>query len=408
MNKKTLLIISGGIEAVPGIQRARDMGYHVVVSDRDPVAPGFKIADDYMIADTYGIDQTIEAAVKYHRSVRPINGVMCMAADVPLTVAAVAEALKLPGIPMGAARLAGDKLAMKKCFSNQGIPIPWFAAVESKKHLVDMVSGQKKQLVLKPVDSRGARGVIKLNPRIDLSWAYEHSLSHSPTQRVMVEEFLEGPQISTESIIINNKAFTSGFADRNYEFLDQFSPYMIENGGQQPSSLTLEEQRQIKKAAERAAMAMGISTGSAKGDMVLTREGPAVIEIAARLSGGWFSTDQIPLATGVDMIGAAVQLALGEPINTELLVPQYQKGVAIRYFFPSPGRIIQILNREVIDEPQWIHKLHFFVEPGDIVEPVSNHTQRAGFVITVGKDQEEAVKRAEGVVETIKIVTEAI
>ena len=228
-------------------------------------------------------------------------------------MASVADALGLPGITIETALLAGDKLAMKKLFVEKGISIPWFRRVDSVAHLRRILSERGFPVVLKPVDSRGARGVLRLTESVDLDWAYEHSVSFSPSGRVMVEEYLEGPQISTESAIINGQAFTPGFTDRN---------------------------------AEQAALAMGITTGIAKGDMVLTKNGPKVIEIAARLSGGWFSTDQIPLATGVDLIGAAIKIALGEYVPEEDLIPRYQKGVAIRYFFPKPGRVNKIGNAD--------------------------------------------------------------
>ncbi len=68
---KTLWIVSGGIEAVAGIRRARELGLHVVVSDRDPGAPGFRWADDGVLASTYDAQETVEAAGEYHRNVRP-------------------------------------------------------------------------------------------------------------------------------------------------------------------------------------------------------------------------------------------------------------------------------------------------------------------------------------------------
>ena len=74
---KTILVVSGGVEAVPGIQHARDMGLHVVVSDINPEAPGFKIADDRIVADTYGVKDTVAAALQYHKTIRPIDGVLC-------------------------------------------------------------------------------------------------------------------------------------------------------------------------------------------------------------------------------------------------------------------------------------------------------------------------------------------
>lgn len=402
---KTLFIVSGGAEAVPGIERAKEMGLHVVVSDINSKAPAFALADDHIIASTYDVEETVAAALHYHKTVRPVDGVMCIASDVPLTVASVAHALGLPGITIETAWLASDKLAMKERFVEKGISIPWFCSVDSVTHLRRILSERGFPVVLKPVDSRGARGVLRLTESVDLDWAYEHSASFSPSGCVMVEEYLDGPQISTESAIINGRAFTPGFTDRNYEFLDRFAPYIIENGGHQPSILTTEQQRAVSRLAEQAALAMGISTGIAKGDMVFTKDGPKVIEIAARLSGGWFSTDQIPLATGVDLIGAAIKIALGEQVPEEDLIPRYQKGVAIRYFFPEPGRIVRIENAEQFKGRSWMHKLGFFVKTGDVVEPVTNHTKRAGFVITTGETRDAAIDRAMQVVESIKIET---
>ena len=128
---KTLLIISAGIEAVPGIELAKSMGLQVVISDMNPNAPGFAVADDQLLASTYDVDATVAAARAYHKQVRPLDGVMCIASDVPLTVASVAAVLGLPGIPVESARLATDKLAMKEHFAADGVPIPWFSPVSA-------------------------------------------------------------------------------------------------------------------------------------------------------------------------------------------------------------------------------------------------------------------------------------
>ena len=402
---KTLWVISAGAEAIPGIMRARELGLHVVASDGDPNAPGFAVSDDRIVVSTYDVDATVEAAVRYNREVRGVDGVICIASDVPLTVASVAQALGLPSVSIEAARLSMDKLAMKEHFVRRGVPVPWFSPVESPAHLGELVGSKDYPLVLKPVDSRGARGVLRLTPEVDIDWAYQYSLKYSPTRRLMVEQYLEGPQISTESVLVEGRAYTPGFGDRNYEYLDRFSPFMIEDGGSQPTTLKDKEKRSVTKSAEEAARALGIETGVAKGDMVLTADGPKVIEVAPRLSGGWFSTDQIPLATGVDIVGAAIKLALGESVNEELLVGGYRSGVAIRYFFPSPGRVVEIKNSELFSKTPWVHRIGFFVSPGDMVEPASDHTRRAGFVITAAPTSKEAVALAEEVIRTIEIKT---
>lgn len=403
---KCLWVVSGGIEAVPGILQAKEMGLYVVVSDGSAEAPGFRHADYSVVASTYDTKATLQQALAFHNTIRPIEGVLSFAADVPRTVSSIATALGLPGISMETAELAADKLAMKECFAAKGIPIPWFCQVRSVAHLRQLTEERQHPLVIKPVDSRGARGVLRITADLDLDWAFEHALSFSPSSRVMVEEFLPGPQISTESILIDDKAYTPGFAHRNYEFLDRFSPYMIENGGDQPSFLSKTDVEQVKVVAEKAARALGIKRGIAKGDLVLTADGPKVIEIAARLSGGWFSTDQIPLATGFNLIKNAILLSLGDLPDPDDLVQRYSRGVAIRYFFPEPGKVVRIYKMEEFRDVPWIHKMMLFVRPDDIIPAVTDHTKRAGFVITTGENREQAVERACRVVETVTIKTQ--
>ena len=397
--------MSGGAEAVPGIRLAKRMGLHVVVSDGSAEAPGLVEGDDALIASTYDVAATIAAAGEYSRNVRRLDGVMCIAADVPVTVASVAAAFGLPGIPLEAARLAADKIAMKERLSEHGIPVPWFAAVTSAEALRGIVAERGSPLVIKPVDSRGARGVLRLTEKTNLDWAFEHARSWSPTGRVMVEEYLHGAQLSTESLLLDGVGHTPGFCDRNYEFLDRFSPWIIENGGEQPSVLSDADQHAVASLAERAGGALGISTGIVKGDMVLTPSGPKVIEVAARLSGGWFSTDQIPLATGVDLVGAAIRVAVGEPVSDEDLTPAYHRGVAIRYFFPEPGRVTEISGSDRFHDVPWVHRLGFAVGVGDVVKAPTDHTLRAGFVITTGETRDEAVARAREVAGAVHVVT---
>ena len=402
---RTLLIVSGGAEAVPGIRLAKRMGLHVVVSDGSADAPGLAEADDRIIVSTYDVDATVAAARNYSLTIRPLDGVMSVAADVPVTVASVAEVLGLPGIPVEAARLAADKIAMKERFTERGIATPWFAAVRDPDDLRAVVAEHGLPLVIKPVDSRGARGVLRLGVGVDLDWAYAHAQEWSPTGRVMVEEYLPGPQVSTESLLLNGVGHTPGFCDRNYEYLDRFAPWIIENGGEQPSVLSAGDREALAALAERAGSALGISTGIVKGDLVLTPDGPKVIEVAARLSGGWFCTDQIPLATGVDLVGAAIRVALGDPVSREDLTPAFNRGVAIRYFFPRAGRVTAITGTDRLRDVPWVHRMGFMVGAGDIVAAPTDHTRRAGFVITSGGTRDEAVARALEVVNAVHIET---
>lgn len=403
--KQTLLIVSGGIEATPGIRLAKEMGLYVVVSDINPNALGFAHADDHIIASTYDVEATVVAAQRYHQRVRPIDGVMCIASDVPLTVASIAAALGLPGIPVESALLAIDKLAMKRKFLVDGVPIPWFSFVESVEHLKEIVAEHDYPLVIKPVDSRGARGVLRLTPDVDLAWAFHFSFSNSPTGRVMIEQFLSGPQVSTESIILDGVAYTPGFSDRNYEYLERYAPHIIENGGELPSFLPLEVQKSVRDVVQKAALSMGITDGVAKGDIVVHEGKPYVIEMAARLSGGYFCTHEIPLNTGVIFVKHAIRLALGEKINPSELVPKFQQGVAQRYIFPKPGRVVDISGVDAVAQQPWIALCDIRVSVGDIIGSYDSHPSRAGVIIATAETRQAAVERAVDAIDSIRIDT---
>ena len=384
------------------------MGLHVVVSDQDPQAPGFAWADDCLLASTYDVEATVAAARRYHQQVRRLDGVMCLASDVPLTVANVAAALGLPGISLESARLACDKLAMKRKFAADGVPVPWFSQVESLEHLHRLVAEQGFPLVLKPVDSRGARGVLLLKEGMDLKWAYQESRGFSSTGRVMVEQFLPGPQVSTESILIEGVAYTPGFADRNYEFLERFAPYIIENGGQLPSFLPDDVQAEVREVVAKAALSLGITDGVVKGDLVVSQGRAYVIEVAARLSGGYFCTHEIPWSTGVSTIKAVIRQAVGEPVDPEELRPRSQKGVVQRCLFPRPGRVVSIGGVDQARQLPGVAEIVINVQAGDVVRKPTDSNAAAGIVLAMAATRPEALQRATAAAECITVETEPL
>jgi biotin carboxylase len=404
-DKKTLLIISGGIEAADAARRAKEMGHTVVVSDRDPNAPGFAFADSCLIADVYGPTETAAAAERYSRKIRRIDGVLCVAADAPVTAATVAQRLRLPGLPVHVAELACDKLAMKKAFRSAGVAVPWFAEVATPQELQRIAIERGRDLVIKPVDSRGSRGVQRVAQVADLTGAFMLARSHSPSERVMVEQYLSGPQVSTESIVIDGVCHTPGFSDRNYEYLERYAPFFIENGGDLPSHLPAGIQDKVKDLVGRAASALGVTTGTVKGDIVVHEGEPYVIELAARLSGGFFCTREIPLNTGVDFIGAAIRLALGEAVVAGELTPRQQLPVVQRYAFPSPGTVTGVTGEDDARQIPGIAEVVVTARPGDVIPPAGDKRPSAAMVLATGATHEAALKAANDALALIRIRT---
>lgn len=402
---KTILFVGGGIETLPGIRRARAMGLKTIVSDRNLDAPCMAEADAGLEADTYDARATLLAVMDHCARRGPIDGVLCLGSDIPWTVAVVADALGLPGIPLTAAALAMDKLAMKACFYNQGVDVPPFAYLHNLEMLYRVLLDWGRPIVIKPVDSRGARGVIRITEDTDAEWAFHYARACSPSGRVMAEKYLDGPQLSTESLIVNGVTHTPGMSDRNYDLLDTYAPFFIEDGGDLPSRLDDAVLEEVRQLVHRAGEALGVTNGVLKGDVVVHRGRPRIIEVAPRLSGGYFCTHTIPANTGVDFVGAAIRQALGEPLDVTALQPVHNRHVCQRYLFPTPGRVTTIEGVEAARRMPGITYLEVRIDEGDLVAPIENHPARAGVLMAEGEDRDEARTRAEAAVAAIRIHT---
>jgi biotin carboxylase len=311
----------------------------------------------------------------------------------------------LPGISRASAELASDKLAMKRRFAEAGVPIPWFCEVETPQALQRIAIERGRDLVIKPADSRGSRGVQRISHVEDLTKAFLFARSHSPSERVMVEQYLGGPQISTESFVVGGRCYTPGFSDRNYEYLERYAPFFIENGGDMPSHLAPELQAKVKDVVGRAAAALGVTDGTVKGDIVVHQGEVYVIELAARLSGGFFCTREIPLNTGVDFVGNAIKLALDEKVDPADLEPKYQKPVTQRYAFPPAGRVVSISGAEEARKVPGVAEVVVTAKLGDVIPPAGDKRPSAAMVLATGRTRDDALEAANDALSRIRIQT---
>jgi biotin carboxylase len=407
---RSIFFVGAGVESLPGITLAKSMELTVVASDIDPKAPGLQAADYAVLADAYSAEETLSAVRAVTESTGlKLNGVISLGVDAPLTVASVASFFGLKGVSIQTARLSSDKLLMKEQFQRSQLPIPRFAKAVGGDDIKDY-RDLWRRVVVKPVDSRGARGVLKIDSHseIDPNWAFHYAKGFSPSGRVMVEEFLEGPQVSTESLVVDGVAHTLGLADRNYGDFSRFSPHIIEDGGHLPTQLSSDTRFAILKLIQEAADSIGLANGVIKGDIVVSNGQPHIIEVAARLSGGYFCTHEIPLSTGVNFVGHAIRQALGESINAIDLKARLDCAVAQRYLFPSPGRVRSVSVPSWIGADPDVQLFELRIGVGDIVPEPVHHPSRSGVVITTGKSVEDAIRKAERVIASIDLSIEPV
>jgi biotin carboxylase len=401
---RILMIIGAGVEQIPAYMAAKRRGLIVVGTDANPNAPGFSYSDYKILVSTRDANAT-EIESKKFNEMHPISGVMTIANDVPYTVARVAKALRLPSISLEAALCVTDKKLMKEKFLKNEVACPWFAEVDSLKDLCAYVSVEPSKIfVLKPVDGRGARGVLLIDSNTKLAWAYSESKRWGDCGRLILEEFIPGLQLSTESFIRQGVCYTAAIAERNYSRLEQFSPNIIEDGGTIPALIDAELKVKIDELILKGARALGIHEGIVKGDIVIDNEGnPLIIELAARLSGGWFATHQIPAATGIDLVEAVISYSLGDEVNPQSLMPVRNNATAIRYWFPPQGRVQSINGELDLQDTLGLLSYGFFRDVGDLQPKIKMHSDRFGYVIVTGENREEAIANVNNALACITI-----
>ena len=401
----TLLILGAGTDQIYPIKTAKAEGLRVLAADSNMKAPGFVFADEAATVsnrDVAGLKKLCdESARRGHR----VMGVVVMGTDIPQIAAELASHLRIPGPSVETGMWTTNKFLMKEKLAQAGVAVPWYALVDSfetLQHLMQQRGGGK--FVIKPTDRSGARGVFLVRPGAgDLKTLYDEAKAEAYSGRVIVEEFIEGDQISTESILWKGKAYTPGFVDRNYEMLERLAPYVIENGGTHPSRVVGRKRAEIEALVERAAGALGIVDGVAKGDVVIARDGtPMIIEIAARLSGGDFSESLIPLGCGVNIVRAAIQIAVGREPDLAQLRDQHERSVANRYFFGSPGTLRGIMGVDEARKFSWLSKIEIYVRPGDQIRNIRYHAGRLGVFVVVGENRKQLQERIETIYDLIR------
>ena len=395
---KTVMILGGSASEVPVIRRALDMGHKVVLVDRDEKSPGFKenvIAEHHSIADK---DKILELAQKYH-----IDGILASVDAGVRPTAHVCKVMGLPGISEEAAFMGTDKVAMRLRLKERGVPVPEFYIVKTKEKYLEAVSKFDDTCIVKAADSSGSRGIYKLknlNDTADINYAYDYCREFSSTGELLIEEFMVGPEICAETLSSKGICYPIQITDQ----MHKEPPYFTDCGYSQPSTLDPVIVEQIKKIAIDANIAIENYQGSSCTEMIITKDGPKVVELGARLAGDFMTTAMVPLSCGVDMPGDVVRIALGEDIDP---THKFNKGSCVRYFMKERvGTIKKIVGVEDAKALEGIQTVEILKGVGEKATPLRKSSDRLGLVIAQGQSAEEAIEIAEKALSMIDFVVE--
>ena len=387
------MILGASILQLPAIEKAIEMDLNTIVLDMNPDAIGFSVPGVIReVISTLDIKGAIEVANRYK-----IDGVMTLATDMPMrTVAAVAENCGLVGISQDTAVRATDKSVMRSALKTAGVPEPVFICVKDKEEYLKAVQQFEGNYIVKPADSSGSRGVTLVTDNQTGLAAYDYAKSYSRNGNVIVEEQMIGSEVSVETLAIDGKINVIQITDK----ITTGAPHFVELGHTQPSRLPQSIQDAIRDIAISANKAIGIENGPSHTEIIVTKDGPKIVEIGARLGGDCITTHLVPLSTGVNMVEACIKIALGEKIDIKYTV---DGGSAIRYFHQQAGVIKSISGIDEARKLNGIKQITIVHGIGQRITDITDSGSRIGFVIAQGDNADNAAQICEKAISMIRI-----
>lgn len=393
---KTIFILGASRLQVPAIKMAKKKGLFVYVLDYDQEAVGIQYADKFLEISTIDKEAVYKAALEY----KP-DYIITSASDMPVrTVSWVCEKLgKKTDISYNGAIYATDKVAMRKRMQECSVPIPEFHEIKNLDEFLVVAEKMPCKFILKPADNAASRGVVLIDKDKlpDLASLYKYCIQYSRSGEALVEEFMEGPEVSVESYSVEGETHIITITDKIVTEL----PFFVELGHTEPSRLSYDQQEEICKVADLAIRAIGMKNGPTHTEIKVTPSGAKLVEIAARLGGDFITSRLVPLSTGVDMIECSFASLLDEDIHWQRSIA---RGSAIRFIQGEEGFFGDVEGVEKIQNMPGIQEVEIYMHSGDYIRKPENSSDRVGHIIAIGKDADEASKNAEEALKRLRVI----
>lgn len=399
---KSIIIVGAGIMQIPAIETAKKLGLFVIATDKNPAAPGLQLADHPLELDVKDAPGHVRFAAA-HKEKLNITGAFA-GADTAVTVAHITQALGLPGISPEVALRSNNKWLMKQRWLKDGIATPYAEEVQSLTEARAVLKKVGFPAMVKALDNAASRGTRRIDSESELEGALEDAKKHSTTKTALIEQFVEGEEQSVEHIVHRGRHHRFGVVDRHF----RFKPFAIEVGHTNPTLRPAAEQEALHELTRAAADSLGIDFGPYKSDTIWTAKGPMILELPARLSGGFHSQYTTPLATGMDPIRSALRLAVGMDFDPADAAAHLHRTAVCEAVFPAPGRVVSISGLEEARALPGVAHIFLLVGVGSTIEPYRHCAHRVCYIITTGETPREARRAFECARDTLKIRTEPL
>jgi biotin carboxylase len=382
-----LLVLGAGPAQLGLLEAAHVRGVWTAVVDRDPGAPGFRLADRRCILSTED-----EPAIERLVGALEIDGIISPGTDWPVAIAArIAQRAGLPHpISPEAAVLATSKLRQRERLSEAGVPQPRSWVVGGGDEVPDVAG----PVVVKAPDRQGQKGLTLVTSAEALPDAIATARGAARSGLALVEELVDGPEVTVIGFSERGVFKALAVTDRLTAEPPAFGVALAHVWPSEADAVGVVE------TARDGVAALGIEDGPSYTQLRVGPDGAKLIEVAARLGGG-HDAELVEAVTGVDLNGLAIDAALGVarlPDDAPALVG----GAVTRFLVAPPGILSSVDLPEALDG---IRAIRVYREPGYVFTPLRRGADRAGAVLAVGASRAEALARADCAADRVRFHT---
>jgi formate-dependent phosphoribosylglycinamide formyltransferase (GAR transformylase) len=388
---KKALILAGGLPQIELINEMKARGYYTILIDYNTHPIAEKVADKFYQVSTLDIDE-VRKIVKTEK-VTIIT--TCCTDQALATVSLLSQEFNLPCyIDAEIGKVVTNKQYMKQIFLNENIPSAGFVIVENENQEIDF----KFPMVVKPVDCNSSKGVIKVFDTIHLKEAISQAISFSRTRKAIVEEYIEGIELSIDAFVIDGKVKILS-TSQNIKIPDK-SKFVIYKS-QYPAKLSDQLFLDMKEIVQRIANVFKLSNSPMIIQMIVNNDGLHVIEFSAR-TGGCVKYRMIEIASGTNIIKATVDLF---EMKKPTIFSKHFKGHIINEFvYCKNGIFDHICGIEKCIESGWIQEAYELKTSGVSFDKVQSSGDRVAALIYVVDNYEQYITNHNYVVDNLKVI----
>ena len=383
--KQSVLIFGGGSNQSTLIKASKTVGVESVVLDISPKAPSRHLADKFYVVKKDDYKQTLEIA-KAHK----ISGLATTQMENPLRLMAkLASELNLNFHSSDTIEKSLDKWEMKKAFIDGEVPCAQ-GIIFNKDDIIscDSIQDLTFPLIMKPKDGTSSKGVFKLEQFSEIQKNRNITSSYSRNGEIILEEFLEGKELSVECVTYNNETYIIQYTEK---FITEF-PCAVEMGHLQPANINYSIKNEIDEVVKKAIKSVGINNSVSHPEVILTSDGPKVVEIGPRGGGDYISSYLTFLSTGINLDEAIINLSLD---NMPKISQSKNQFSFIKYFsLPAGKKVVNVDDYSDIIVKEDVELCEISVKSGDTIEQISDSSKRSGFVLVKGESREGVLQKA--------------